>query len=273
MRWRLKDAIWRTSSTFSRKDSKSSADAPSQPSQPLARTTISDCAVKTVFKTPELLELILVHLDQQELLRAQRVCRRWKDIICSSLPLRQKLYLSPAAKIDESIPVDNAWLKSRFPDLETYLLQGNPKWRPKFIKALGAQDFDRLGADFFLDSNASWKNMLLTQPPIKEVVVYSNIGDMSRPASKQSRRGAGLQLEKQRQPDMPSMEELIKASVTVKSATGVTMGMVIDAGIEARRRGAAAAKRRMSDRKDSGYISLDENRAEEIEVSVVEVTD
>lgn len=234
---------------------------------------LSTSAAETVLKTPELLELVLAHLDQEELLAAPRVCRHWKEIIGTSLPLRRKLYLSPTTKIDEHIAVDNTWLKSKFPDFGLYLLKGNPRWRPKYVKALGASDFDRLGSDFFIEPNASWRNMLLTQPPIKEVIVYSHIEESSRPSSRRSKRSSLNDQDAQRQPSVPSMEELMKASVTIKNNNGVTMGMIIDAGIEARRRGSVAAKRRMWDRKDSGYVSLEESRVDEIEVSVVEVAD
>lgn len=232
---------------------------------------ISPSAAESVLKTPELLELVLAHLDQEQLLNAQRVCRHWKDIISSSLPLRRMLYLSPAPKVDERIPVDNAWLKNRFPDFGIYLLQGNPKWRPKYIRALGPADFDRLGTDFFAQPNASWRDMLLTQPPVKEIVVYSHIEDTSKSTPRKAKRNSLARKEEQRQPSTPSMEEMMKASVTVKNKNGVTMGMVVDAGIEARKRGSVSAKRQLSDRKDSGYVSLGESQVDEIEISVVEV--
>jgi hypothetical protein len=180
------------------------------------------------------------------------------------------LYLSPALKVDEHIPVDNAWLKRRFPDFGIYLLQGNPKWRPKYIRALGPTDFARLGDDFF-KADASWRDMLLTQPPVKEMVVYSHIEESSKATPKKSMRISFTREEEQRQPSTPSLEEMIKASVTIKSQSGITMGMIVDAGVEARRRGSIAAKRQVSDRKDSGYVSLENSQVEEIEVSVVEV--
>lgn len=236
------------------------------------KRTTSTSAAESVLKTPELLELVLAHFDQAELMDAQRVCRRWKDIISSSLPLRRMLYLSPTLKVDERIPVDNAWLKSRFPDLGIYLLQGNPKWRPKYIKALGAADFEKVGDNFY-EPNASWRDMLLTQPPVKEIVVYSHIEERSQSDKRRPRRGLCAREEELRQPSVPSMEEMVKASVTVKNKNGVTMGMIIDAGIEARRRGSAAAKRQMSDRKDSGYVSLEGSTVDDMEISVVEIVD
>jgi hypothetical protein len=182
------------------------------------------------------------------------------------------LYLSPISKLDERIPVDNAWLKRKFPDFGIFLLQGHPKWRPKYVKAIGAEDFDRLGAEFF-GPDASWRDMLLTQPPVKEIVVYSPIGNDAKGKSNTSLCSEDGDQDAQRQPSVPSMEEIVRASVTVRNINGVTMGMIIDASVEARRRGTLVAKRRMSDRKDSGYVSLEGSQVAGIAVSVVEIVD
>lgn len=229
-------------------------------------------ATESVLKTPELLELVLAHFDQEELLRAHRVCRRWKDVIGSSLPLRRMLYLSPISRLDERIPVDNAWLKRKFPDFGIFLLQGHPKWRPKYVKAIGVEDFERLGTAFF-GPHVSWRDMLLTQPPVKELVVYSPIKDAAKPARENGLCLADEEESTQRQPSVPSMEEIVRASVTVRNINGITMGMIIDASVEARRRGSLVAKRRMSDRKDSGYVSLESSRVDDIAISVVEIVD
>lgn len=230
--------------------------------------SLSNSAAETVLKTPELVEMILAHLDLNELLSVQRVCRHWKEILNSSTRLKRKLYLSPITKIDERIPVDNAWMKTRFPDLGVYLLQGNPKWRTKFVRALSASDFDRIGTQFFSEPNASWRDMLLTQPPIKDVVVYATVEEPTRRKRSSSvDSDASVTEEKQ-----TSVTELVEASIVVKSPTGVTMGMIVDAGIEAQRRGFALARKRLSDRKDSGYVSMgSESGIDDIEVAVVEV--
>jgi len=215
--------------------------------------------------------MILAHLDMNELLFMQRVCRHWKEVISDSKQLKRHLYLSPTTKIDERIPVDNAYLKTRFPDLGVYLLQGNPKWRPKYVKGLSSLDFERLGQPFFSEEKASWRNMLLTQPPIKEIVVYANIEDPSRRSSSTSKRDSVSEIDDLQDQTQPSLHELVKeASVVVKSTTGVTMGMIVEAGIEAQRRGFVIVRKRLSERKDSGYVSLDEV---EVEVAIVDAED
>jgi hypothetical protein len=189
-----------------------------------------------VLKTPELLEMILVHLDMREIFSFQRVCHHWQDIIMhDSLLLRRKLFLAPAFTDSPNYPTDNPFLKQRFPKFSTYLLQGNVKWRPKWVKALDESDLLRLGEEFFECETASWRRMLLTQPPIKEVVVYVSPG-VEAPGEKKVARG---------------IEELINAQVHVKDGKGVTMGMILEASAQAKKRSVGVK------RNDSGYASLD----------------
>lgn len=44
----------------------------------------------------EILEACLLHLPAQDLLLCQRVCRRFKDMVASSKPIRRTLFLEPA---------------------------------------------------------------------------------------------------------------------------------------------------------------------------------
>lgn len=52
-------------------------------------------AMLTVSNTYELLEAILSNLPTKDLTQAQRVCRRWKDLIAKSKTIQQKLFLLP----------------------------------------------------------------------------------------------------------------------------------------------------------------------------------
>jgi len=105
----------------------------------------------------------------------------------------------------------------------------------------------RLGDKFWECETASWRNMVLTQPPVKEMVVYAGLED----GKGGSRR----------------IEDLVNAQVAIKSVDGVTMGMVFDASIKARR------KSRCGDvkRNDSGYASLDILEEEVMVVDVIEI--
>lgn len=70
-------------------------------------TKANDCntyesATKT-FAIPELLELILLHLDMKMLLLAQRVDTQWRGAIASSKKLQKKLFLLPVESFEEAL--------------------------------------------------------------------------------------------------------------------------------------------------------------------------
>jgi hypothetical protein len=185
--------------------------------------------------------MILSHLDMNEILFLQRVCHTWQNIILrESIQLRRKLFLAPSLVESPDYPTDNPFLKDRFPTFAIYLLTGNVKWRPKWVKALDDTDLGRLGPEFFECQTASWRNMLLTQPPVKELVVYVGFDEGEKAATR-------------------GMQELLDAQVVIKDPQGVTMGMVLAASERARRKSAELGRGK---RHDSGYASICIDEAE-----------
>jgi hypothetical protein len=236
---RIKAALRRISSTSNSSTKRKSNSRQSSSSS--KDESISVSAASAVLRTPELLEMILSHLDMHELLFFQRVCHTWQDIILhDSLQLRRKLYLAPTLVDSPDYPTDNPFLKARFPKFSTYLLQGNVKWRPKWVKALDDTDLRRLGPEFFECGTATWRGMLLTQPPIKEFVVYVGFDEGEEPETR-------------------GVQELLEAQVVVRDEKGVTMGMIVEASEKARRR---SAERGRGKRNDSGYASIMISEAE-----------
>lgn len=241
--WRIKSALCRLSS--SREDEVLTIKKPKTQPTP---TSLSTSAASTVLRTPELLEMILMHLNMQEILPLQRISPAFRDIILSSASLKRKLFLAPAIHESANQETDNPYFKALFPTLGTYLLTGNPKWRPKFIKAITEEDTERIDDVFWACETASWRNMYLTQPPVRDMTVYAGFEE-----------GKGGR----------SVQDLVSAQVAIKSADGVTMGMIFDASVKARRKARCGDVRR----NDSGYASLDisEIERDEISVAVVEV--
>ncbi|KAJ5788514.1 hypothetical protein N7457_003504 [Penicillium paradoxum] len=140
-----------------------------------------------VFFLPELVERILINLDMRELLLAQRVSRRWNDIILSSPTLQNKLFFTPARicpQSQENLAVEiNPLLLEIFPpfmgnlitldygkvdDNEhgTRLVQRLPH-SANGIENLLQQDWywleDRREA--ILRPDASWRRMFPSHPP------------------------------------------------------------------------------------------------------------
>ena len=112
--------------------------------------------------------------------------------------------------------------------------------------------------------------MLLTQPPVKEVVVYAGLEESSRPSSSSTARSSSDGSFSETFLKVPSsVDDLVQARVVVKNNSGVTMGMIFDASIEARRRSQVIARKKLTERKDSGYAS--QRSDSEVEVAIVEV--
>lgn len=112
----------------------------------------------------ELIEIILISVhDEQTLLLAQRVCRRWARCIQDSRVLQQALFFEPiqASLPKTTIPRRNPLLAVKFP----YWFPD--VWQTSRDTAFGAGDMQE-----FLDKHAtrlhpsaSWRRMLIQQPP------------------------------------------------------------------------------------------------------------
>lgn len=123
---------------------------------------------------PELLEMILLQLDMRTLLvSAQRVCRAWHTLIKDSSSLQTLLFFKPAA---EPFPTE---LRARS------IVKNNPLlsyiwhkfWRKRVSTSsvnLNLPQLDPQRENVFLREEASWRQMLLRQPPVSlmSVVEY-----------------------------------------------------------------------------------------------------
>jgi hypothetical protein len=130
-----------------------------------------------VFSITELLEQILLHLDNQQLLLLQRVCRHWSSLIAGSPEISQKLYLRAIGAPRPFSPEITTWnpMLSKFCTfpkryryshfLETFV--AHYEW--KAIEA-HRENYKRWHDDSER-GKPSWVGMLLTQPPITKVIV------------------------------------------------------------------------------------------------------
>lgn len=112
----------------------------------------------------EIAENILVYLPMKDLLLAQRVSSGWRDLIKSSPVLQQQLFMRP---IPQNLSDDD---NNPMREYNPLLIQHMPAWfrrsgksTPRSIHNVPwAKDASRLA---FLRREASWRNMLLAQPP------------------------------------------------------------------------------------------------------------
>jgi hypothetical protein len=121
--------------------------------------------------TPEILHLILAELPMRCLLTiAQRVCRGWRDTINDSPTIQQQLFFRPIPDTTKRNPKYqlNPVLQEAFPpwfEPQRFPLQN--------FNAAAARVFDGLPVDLhrdaFLRKGASWRHMLVQQPPALEL--------------------------------------------------------------------------------------------------------
>ncbi|KAJ7763375.1 hypothetical protein B0H16DRAFT_1311113 [Mycena metata] len=125
---------------------------------------------ETVLATPELLELILVRLPMRDLLvTASRVSKMW-NAVTRTPPLQRALFFLP--DIEPTSPLmRNPLLMAMFPpffapeDPE----DGWPGGAPFIMKMPWAS-----APDAFRRANASWRQMLVVQPPARTLIVANS---------------------------------------------------------------------------------------------------
>jgi len=127
-----------------------------------------------IFLINELLENILLHADTRTLLiSGQRVCRDWNEMIKASPRLQEHLFLKPS-----TFPVSDKCHRLRNPLLEDILWaqfflkqQQNSESKLADVSRFPLREADRLKLKTYLRKDASWKQMLLQQPPTSSIGV------------------------------------------------------------------------------------------------------
>ncbi|GME22633.1 f-box domain protein [Neofusicoccum parvum] len=151
-----------------------------------------------VFRTPELLELILLHLPMRDLLLAQRVCQTFRTLVRTSPTLQQALFFKPLPATALPQPSSPSYLRShpsRKPTAESW--ERNPLLIPDFwpwfdrddptnkysptlrdpdtLKTLPLATERRV----WLRPEASWRRMLVVQPPVGQLEMMRMFHGMS----------------------------------------------------------------------------------------------
>ncbi|EME39572.1 hypothetical protein DOTSEDRAFT_75286 [Dothistroma septosporum NZE10] len=135
-----------------------------------AGTAASSCS--RVFGIAELAQEIFLRLHQSDLLcRAQQVCRQWHMIITSTRAIREHLFLDSISDVQPwlittsyspvlSTEQPNTWAESEQACLSRTIIE-NP-----FLPLL---DMGRLLSEPFARPDATWRNMLVTQPGLLRI--------------------------------------------------------------------------------------------------------
>ncbi|KAL4887230.1 hypothetical protein BJY04DRAFT_175423 [Aspergillus karnatakaensis] len=143
-------------------------------------------ATSRVFLLPELLEPILSHLPQRDLLLMQRVNHQWKVVITRSQFLQQQLFFKPSRICplpEDSLAVDfNPLLQELFPPFfanlftlddcdvvadDDYLAMRYCTGRDEGVQILRKQEWYQSEAKraAVLRPEASWRRMFVSNPP------------------------------------------------------------------------------------------------------------
>ncbi|KAK8045318.1 Regulator of G protein signaling superfamily [Apiospora rasikravindrae] len=117
----------------------------------------------------ELLEAILLCMDIRTLLTsAQRVCRRWHHLIGDSPSLQKALFFEPDNTVLPTSPLRNPLLAEVFTvwfDYNASSALGANGQDHHYYRDFQASPFAR-NLDVVLHKDASWKRMLVQQPPL-----------------------------------------------------------------------------------------------------------
>lgn len=121
------------------------------------------------FLVPELLEMILLQIDTRTLLvSGQRVCRLWHEVIRNSSNLQAALFFQPIKQssatsgmkhIQNTLLAEKLWPEF----LHSNIQSAWDKWPDKWSKSLPTMKRKREEA--YIRPQASWRRMLLHQPP------------------------------------------------------------------------------------------------------------
>lgn len=135
----------------------------------ITKMDTSNTGPRSPLEIPELLEKILLHLTQGEVLQLQRVCHFWRDAISDSPSLQQKLFFQPLppSKVAGRLPQWNPLVEGLFPFL--FMFEPKPYLGPWDFKNSAEDSIQHWAGDpirrqAILRPEASWRLMLPVQP-------------------------------------------------------------------------------------------------------------
>ncbi|RAH76003.1 hypothetical protein BO86DRAFT_405057 [Aspergillus japonicus CBS 114.51] len=143
-----------------------------------------------IFCIPELVEQILLQMDMQTLLISTRVCYLWHDLISKSQAMQTSLFFQPAENTPqgERRTINPLIIQKIWPE---YLTSSNTCHR-----------------EYYERPEASWRRMLLHQPPTAKLCLLNYMGDYYFPITP---HGAGYMCASLcRREGFPRLQELQK---------------------------------------------------------------
>lgn len=124
----------------------------------------------------ELLEKILLYIPMVDLLRSQSICKDWKSLVQDSINIQRALFFAPKPQpeYEKTDREENPLLYSRFP---AWIIDGENELGDKIATFIPLSLYHE-GPDpmHIANPTASWRRMLLTQPPYKCIEFFDAKG-------------------------------------------------------------------------------------------------
>ncbi|KAI0449557.1 hypothetical protein F5B21DRAFT_44683 [Xylaria acuta] len=126
-------------------------------------------AIQAVLDIPELFQLILLQCDIRTLLTSARcVSHLWHSVIDSTPAIQEALFFRPNTRDNEPEPILNPLLVETF----SLFFDGGIHTRKSFDKLPFANGGKNGCRDAFMRKDASWRRMLVRQPPVRTMGVW-----------------------------------------------------------------------------------------------------
>lgn len=126
-----------------------------------------------VLTTPEILEMILLQTDIRTLLTStQRVCRDWSNLITKSPSIQKALFFTPIK--DSEWGTDEKTINPLLSEAFSAIFppkNGSENHKFDFSDLKWTQDPSSMAR--FIQKDASWRKMLVQQPPLPELGLFN----------------------------------------------------------------------------------------------------
>jgi hypothetical protein len=154
---------------------------PSSADSEIIRKMRPDSAAERAFLIPEILETILLNIPPRDLLvDVQRVNRTWHNTAKGSPAIQRLLFFEPCPEYENRDPEFSVLLNEAFPPFFNHNPDDDehPKWTQESLSRI---DWNSGPAkrDAYSRKEASWRQMLVVQPPITRINIFKSWSSMT----------------------------------------------------------------------------------------------
>ncbi|CAG2009097.1 unnamed protein product [Fusarium graminearum] len=150
--------------------------------QAASQTPVPETAMRQVLECYETFYLICTFMDMPTLLHAQLVSKHWHEMISTSPLLQQNLFFKPRPSVNTEEPgIFNPLLLKHFERIlkgrESYHNTMNHSTTAMFDMSIANMKDGRKVHKAFIRRDASWRRMLVAQPPITSIGYVGKVND------------------------------------------------------------------------------------------------